>query len=739
MKPYLFSVLLRTLPFLLLGVPPAWSQVDRSYKTTPLMRLEVQTLVKMLEHYHYNKQAVSSADYPRLISDYMSELDPQRLFFTADDEKTFLRQYGPRLETDLAYLGNIDAAFAIFRVYEQRVQQRVAWLFDRLPQETEFTSQETYRTDRSKSPWPAAGAEADDLWTRRLKFELIQDMLGNEKSIDDARNTVRKRYERMLKNVADLEPSDLQELYLSSLTKMYDPHSSYLSADTLEDFSIQMRLSLVGIGAVLGLEDDGYCIVREVVPGGPADLSGAIRTNDKIISVQQDGQEPVEVIGMKLRRIVDMIRGPKDTKVHLTILPHDSTDSAKTRQVLITRDLIKLNSARAFAAVHSVPGDDGTAASIGVITLNSFYDGSSDDANSSEHRNTASEDVAELLGKLQHEGVDAIVIDLRRNGGGLLSEAIEMTGLFIPNGPVVQVRDSLGRLTVDNDEDARVAYSGPLAILTSRFSASASEIFAGALQNYGRAVVVGDSSTHGKGTVQAVLEMKNYLSRLSPDVSRAGAAKLTIQKFYLPNGASTQQKGVVPDITLPSIDDHLGIGEAELPHALVWDEIKPASFEGKPLERSFVQPLLQASLERQDTLEEFAYLKRGVERFRLRQERKEVSLNLEVRRAEKADDDGFRKSQEAERERLAKANYPTREVRLDSVIAAEANGTKSPSAALDAGDTDVADAESSVRFDVHLRESLRVVTDALRLSRDRQYWADGHGPITAAVAPSGKG
>lgn len=705
---------------------------DREFKTTPVMKQETRTLVQLLEAYHYNKDAVSPADYPQLISDYMKEgLDPSRLFFTAEDEKNFRGQFGPRLETDLAYLGNIDTAFAIYRTYEDRVKARTTWVFEELKHDHDFTIQESYAPDRSKSEFPANATEADDLWRRRIKYEILQDLLA-KKNPEEAKATVRKRYERMLKNVGDIEPLDVQEMFLSSFTRMYDPHSAYFSADTLQDFSIQMKLSLIGIGAVLGIEDDGNCVVKEVKAGSPADLSGQIHVNDKIIAVQQPDGEAIEVIGMKLRRIVDMIRGTKGTKVTLTILPHDAVDAAKTKEVHIVRDVIKLDESRASASIYDLPGENNTVVPVGVITLNSFY-GPSEDSTTTENKNATTQDVAELIGKLKTRGIKALVIDLRRNGGGLLSEAVDLTGLFIAQGPVVQVRDSLGRLQVDSDTDTTVSYAGPLAVLTSRFSASASEIFAGALQNYGRAVIIGDSTTHGKGTVQAVMEMKNYLPRLSQGFANTGAAKLTVQKFYLPNGASTQKHGVTPDITLPSIDDFLPIGESDLPHALIWDEIKSVSFEGQALAQTFMQPLLEASRERQHSLEEFAYLNKNIDWFKEHQEQKNVSLNLNQRLALKQTDADFKKAMDAERERLAKNNYASREVKLDSVLKTASAPPKAPVAPPDEGDTDAVDAESQAKLDVHLREALRVVTDALRLNQDPQYWADGRAPLTAAL------
>ena len=710
----------------------AFAAADRDFKTTPVMRLETRTLVQMLEYFHYNKDAVTAADYPQLISDYLAELDPQRLFFTAEDEQTFRRQYGPRIETDLAYLGNIDTAFDIYKIYEERVRTRTSWVFEQLQHDFDFTGKEIYVPDRSKSPFPANMAEADDLWRRRIKYEILQDILA-KKTIDEAKTTVRKRHERMLKNIGDIESADVQEMFLSSLTRMYDPHSAFFSSDTLKDFSIQMKLSLVGIGAVLSIEDDGNCVVREVVPGGPAFTSGQIHVNDKIIAVKQHDGETIEVVGMKLRRIVDMIRGDKDSKVTLTILPHDALDASKTKEVLITRDIIKLNSARASASIYEVPNEKNQIVPVGVIALNSFY-GPSEDSTETDIKSTATKDVAELIGKLKQQGIKALVIDLRRNGGGLLSEAVDLTGLFIPQGPVVQVRDSRGRLDVDSDTDSSVAYDGPLAVLTSRFSASASEIFAGALQNYGRAVIIGDSSTHGKGTVQQVLEMKNYLPRLSQDVPNTGAAKLTVQKFYLPNGSSTQMKGVIPDVTLPSIDDYLPIGESSLPHALMWDEIKSTSFDGKPLAQIFIKPLLEASHTRQTSLEEFALLKKNIDWFKERQQQKTVSLNLDQRQALKQADDDFKKKLDAERDLLAKNNYVSREIKLDSVLKAEVAGPKPEASVLDDGDTDGLDTDVQSKFDIHLRETLRVVNDALRLNQNPDYWADGRAPITAATS-----
>jgi carboxyl-terminal processing protease len=396
---------------------------------------------------------------------------------------------------------------------------------------------------------------------------------------------------------------------------------------------------------------------------------------------------------------------------------------------------VKLNSARARAAVFQLPGNDGKTQPIGVITLPAFY-GPADDGDTDGEKTTASKDVARLIEQLKKEGVQGLVLDLRRNGGGYLSEAIELAGLFIRQGPVVQVKNYTGEIQVDSDTNPNIAYAGPLAVLVDRFSASASEIVTGALQNYGRAIVIGDSSTHGKGSVQQVVEMKQLSRALALSPQKTGAAKFTIQKYYLPSGASTQLKGVVPDIVLPSITDHIpNIGEADLPHALVWDQIKTSFFDGEPLDPKVVSPLRQASLERQGKLEEFSYLKRNVDWFKTRQEQKLISVNLEQRRKQKTDDDAFRKQMKAEKERIAKGDFPFKPFHLGPPPVPRIKAPKK-----DAGDDDEdygpdpGEDETYVKADVHLRESLRVVSDAINLGGNREHWASNRPPLTAATS-----
>jgi carboxyl-terminal processing protease len=709
---------------------------DRTFATSPTLATEARTLVTLLEQAHYNRDSVRSADYVQVVPGYMSDLDSQRLFFLDTDRRGFLERYAKSIYWNLSALGNIDAAYDMFGVYQTRVQARIAWIFDELKKDVDLTAADSYRVDRSKADWPANPAAADQLWHQRLKFELIAELM-NKKTIDEAKETVRKRYERMLKNLAEIEGGDLAEMYLSTVAGLYDPHSTYFSAATYEDFGIQMKLELVGIGALLGLEDD-ICTVKEIIPGGPADLGKQLKPSDKIIAVAQGNDEPVEIIGMRLRKIVEMIRGTKGTPVRLIVQPGDATDPSTRKTIVIVRDLVKLNSARAHAAVFQVPDADGVTVPLGVITLPSFY-GPADSEDPAAEKISASKDVARLIDQLKGAGIKGLVLDLRHNGGGFLTEAIDLTGLFVGRGPVVQVKSYSGEIQIDSDDDDKPAYTGPLAVLVDRFSASASEIVTGALQNYGRAIVIGDSSTHGKGTVQTVLEMKNIVPRLASGTEKAGAAKVTIQKYYLPNGSSTQLKGVVPDIVLPSIDDYLPIGEASLPHALAWDDIPSSFFDGAPLAPQVVETLRQESTTRQTKLEEFLYLRKNVDWFKTRQEEKLVSLNLKTREEQKQSDADFRKTMKAERDLLAKNDYPFTEYRVSP---APPPRIKAPKKADDhdnedglPDEDDDDENDSYAKVDVPLRESLRVVNDARALANNRQYWASNHPPLTLDLAP----
>lgn len=693
-------------------------------KATPLMTQETLLVIELLEKGHYSNRQLTEDDFKELLTQYMASLDGRRLFLLDADVKAFTAKNGDSLGERMRISGTIDPAFELFKTYRTRAVERFAWVQERLKGDFDLSMTDSIEIDRRKAAWPKDGAEADVLWEQRLRAELIELVLG-DKSLDEAKETIRKRYERTSKTIEEIDAEEVQELFLTALMQVYDPHSTFFSAETMEDFSIGMRLSLTGIGALLGVEEE-YCVVRELIAGGPAKLSGALKPNDKVVAVAQDGEEPVEVVGFKLRKVVNMIRGERGTKVTLTILPADARDHSERRQITLVRDTVHLDESRAKASVHEVPAPDGSSQKVGLISVPSFYGA---EATEGRERVSVTDDVRALLRKLEPENVSAVVLDLRRNGGGLLTEAIELTGLFIPRGPVVQVRDAYDRRMVRSDERKSVEYAGPLVVLTDRYTASASEIVAGALQNYGRAVVVGSRSTHGKGTVQQIFDLRDYMNRNRLGDQPVGAAKLTVQKFYLPNGDSTQRQGVVPDIILPSAEDFMEIGEADLEHALPWDRIEASRFSPVALRTDASSVLRAAVEERAKLLPEFGLLRRSIEFYRKRQDEKTLSLNLEVRRQLRDSDKATTAELKAQGKDLEVLKYPTREILLDGVTppekpvktaaapaASESGATTASTESKPADKKDDSEEEDDETpgIDVHLREGLRIAADYSR-------------------------
>lgn len=724
--------------------------------STPLMESEAKLIVDMLETMHFESEEISPESFSELITHFMENLDYNKLYFLEEHNQSFMEKYGTTLGFKLRYQGDFQAAFDIYKLYRDRAIERVAWVQEKLKQDWTFDQDEYFIYDRSESPWPTSEEESDELWRLRIKYEILQEIL-NEKTQEEAKERVAKRYDRMLRSIYEFDKKDVQEVFLTSLTKMFDPHSSFLSSDTLEDFNISMRLKLIGIGAMLS-EEDGYCVIRELVPGAPAIRSKKLKPNDKIVAVAQEGEEAVDIIGMSLSKVVDKIRGEKGTKVTLTVIPADATDNSVRENVVIVRDEVHINSARATAKIFEVPDENGDISPIGVIEIPSFYGGDEYFENGKRHITSVTADVEELVLKMKAEGVQGIVLDLRRNGGGLLDEAIRMTGLFIRRGPVVQVREKSGYVTPHMDRDPKVSYSGPLAVLTSRYSASASEILAGALQNYGRSITIGNTSTHGKGTVQQVFSLDQYVLRKNVANDRAGAAKLTIRKFYLPNGFSTQRKGVVPDIQLQSIEEVIAVGEADLPESLSWDYIKPvARFVEMTLKNSLLETLIDKSEARTQSLEEFQFLKKRLEWYMEREDRKEISLNLEQRKVMMEEDEAFLDSIKDEQRLLAENNFQFSEIKLDSVIREEAQRAKeeaeieaekdqsetqaAPSSSEDASSEEVAstsetevaneEEEELPDFDIQLRETLRIMTEAIEISPNPVDWSQPALPIAS--------
>ena len=643
-----------------------------SISSSEQMKKETVLAIDSIQSYHFTKKPLAKIDTEKLIHNFVVELDYHRLFLLEKDIDALILRFKDSLINVWLASGDLYPAFQIFENYRERAFDRLDWIFEHINGDFTFEEDETFIPDRSEAEWPATIAEADILWNKRLKYDLLQELLRDE-SLERAKEKVKRRYRRTKKDINEIEAYDIQELFLSALAQLYDPHSIYYSSDSLEEFAITMRNSLVGIGALLR-DEDGYCVIQNLIPGGPAEMSGQLHPGDIIVEVAQKEEDPIDVIDMKLRKIVKMIRGVKGTEVRLSIKPAVAADSSDRKIVTLIRDEIQLTANLARANVYEVPIDEGNYIMIGVIDLPSFY-GSGIGGEPAESSTT--EDVEELIVKLNEIGVSGLVLDLRRNGGGLLSEAITLTGLFISKGPVVQVKDTSGRIRKDWDRDPKIVYRGPLAVLVSRRSASASEIVAGALQNHRRAIIIGDASTHGKGTVQAIFELERGLRfGMFSKPPKLGATRITIQKFYLPNGDSTQKEGVKSDIIIPSVNEFLPIGESDLPNALAWDTIEPLDWlsnserlnDHYATNDTLLTSLRNLSEERLQTLDEFTYLRENIDWFQKKQDEKEISLNFDQRRQQKDEDMKFKESMDKRLDELSTLDFASTDVLLDLSI-----------------------------------------------------------------------
>jgi carboxyl-terminal processing protease len=599
---------------------------------------------RWLEQGHYTREKLDDKLSARFLQTYLTTLDYNKLYFTQQDIREFEQKYFSTLG-DTVLRGDLAPAREIFARFKQRVEERVAKNKKLAQKKYSFESNRTVELNRQDAPWPKNQEEADRIWQNRIEAELLKEHLA-ELKLRPPQETVMRRYDQVVRNVREMEDGDVIKTFLSALAQTYDPHSEYLSPSDLENFQISMKLSLVGVGAVLSSED-GYAKVKEIVPGGPADRDGRLAVNDRIAAVAQGEGEFEDVVDMKLDKVVEKIRGKKGSMVRLLVIPGDATDPSKRKIVEIRRDEVKLKDQEAKAEVLDLEGPGRRTTRIGWITLPSFY------ANM-ENRGTpksTTQDVAALVARLKREGIQGLIIDLRRDGGGSLEEAINLTGLFIPRGPVVQAKDSNGKITISQDTNPDLAYSGPLMVVTNRLSASASEIFAAALQDYGRAVIVGDERTFGKGTVQTVLDLGRLMSPFSLGSADAGALKLTIQKFYRVRGGSTQLNGVESDIILPSLTDNPEIGEGSLKNRLGYDEVAPVkiadSMAATPL---FLNELRARSAPRVAADPEFGYTMEDMRRVREKIVKNTISINEKARREELAEDKKRKEVRDKERQ-----------------------------------------------------------------------------------------
>ncbi len=603
-------------------------------------------VAEMVSKFHISQKPiddkVSQALYKRMLKD----LDPQKLYLLQADADEFSK-FRDHLD-DLIKVGDVSFARSLFSRYQKRLEERVEMAHKLIDLDHDFSIDESMAVDGDLIPFATTPNELNERWRKRIKYELLN-MRLDKTELTEAKTRLHKRYDTLRKTAKATEDSEILEMYLSALGHCFDPHSNYMSAQSVEDFQIQMKLSLEGIGAALRSED-GYTVVAQVVPGGAAEKDGRLKVKDKIVAVAQDTGEFVDIVEMKLSRVVRLIRGPKNSKVRLRVV----TEANETVTYDLVRQTIELTGQEVKGEIIDLPNRvPGATGKIGVVNIPSFYRDFAGAQEGEDNFKSTARDVLAALEKFKRAGgVDCVVIDLRINGGGALSEAIEVTGLFIDKGPVVQVKEQNGRVKSLDDEERGVAYDGPLVVLCNRLSASASEIFAAAIKDYRRGIVVGDLTTHGKGTVQNVMPVSNRMFTAFNN-QNLGAMKLTINQFYRVNGDSTQNRGVESDVVLPSLLDHMDLGESFLDNALAFDQIPAAAHPYfSYVNPTIVTSLQQASSQRVAQDARFQQVQKDITRYLERKNRKTVSLNEETlvkeREEDKAADELAKQEEEAE-------------------------------------------------------------------------------------------
>jgi len=602
------------------------SMEDEGLRPDPRHENVGELVTEFIQKSHYSHIAVDDELSSRVMDRYIESLDGNRMYLLQSDIE-FFESYRYQLD-DIVRSKPLDPVFEMFSIYQTRVRERLDFALLQLESEPDFTMDEEYQFDRSEEPWAKTEAELDEIWRLRVKNDVLRLELA-DKPWEESQDLLRKRYKRYLKRINQVKADDVFETFMNAFAHTLDPHSSYLSPRNSEEYRIQMSLSYFGIGASLQLDED-YVQIVNIIPGGPAAIDGKLKPKDRITGVAQGPEgEMVDVIGWRLDDVVDLIRGPANTVVRLQIIPAGALPGSGEKIIALTRDQVKLEEQAAKSDVVTVPRD-GREWRIGVIAVPSFYRDYRAMSSGDKDYTSTTRDVKRLIGELEEQGIDGLVLDLRGNGGGHLTEATALSGLFIDNGPVVQLRNSNGRISRLDDPDpvARVAYNGPLAVLVDRFSASASEIFAAAIQDYARGVIIGQQ-TFGKGTVQNLYSLDQYLK--PEDGPGYGQLTLTIGKYYRVTGESTQHRGVDPDIMLPSLIDTDQFGESVRDSALPWDTIQTTRFRaGEPLDAT-IESLTANQLERAKTDPNFQYLMDRTRDAEEARQRKTVSLNYEYR------------------------------------------------------------------------------------------------------------
>ncbi len=601
-------------------------------------------IAKFITDYHYDKPRLGNEQSVKILDEYIDMLDGNKAYFLAEDIKLF-QQYRYNLDNSIL-TGWLKPSFHIYSIFQKRWSERNKFALSLLEKEMDFSAKEEFHFDREDSNWAVTSKELDEFWRKRVKNDALNLVLA-DKTWKEARDILEKRYKAAMRRVSQINSEDVFSYFMNAYANTVDPHTAYFSPRTAENFNIDMKLSLEGIGAVLQ-SDDVYTKINRIVEAGPADKSGELSVDDKIIAVGQ-GKEPlVDVVGWRLDDVVDLIRGDAGSIVRLKVEAANSSVAGKTKTISIVREQVKLEEQAAKSDIIEIEAD-GKAQRVGVIDLPKFYvDFNAKHKGEKDYRSTT-RDIRGLIEEMkQDKGIDGLIIDLRSNGGGALDEAVALTGLFIDKGPVVQDKSGRGYVDLLADTDPGTAWDGPLAVLVNGSSASASEIFAGAIQDYGRGLIVGEQ-TFGKGTVQRVLDL-NQTFRAEDSVF--GALKLTINKFYRITGESTQRKGVVPDIAYPDPFSRDEFGEQSYEASLKWDVIDPVEYVRAGNITEHLEPLTKSHLRRIEKDKEFQYLIDDIEEINKRRLKKTVSLNLQARKDELKADKEKQLARENERRKL---------------------------------------------------------------------------------------
>ncbi len=639
MKKHMFIVALA----FAMSAPAAWAQPEK-VGATQLKPIAAQAQAalwasKLLARYHYKAMPLDDAMSEKIFDRYFKTLDSEKLYFLQGDIDQFdvVRN---KLD-DAINNENLTLPFAVYNVYQQRFNERMAYARELIKGKFDFTSDETFQLDREKAAWPKNDDEARDLWRRRVKNDWLRLKLAGKE--DKAiRETLDKRYDNYQVRMRKLNNEDVFQMFMNAYATSIEPHTNYLGPRSAENFDIAMRLSLEGIGAVLQSRDE-YTVIREIVPGSPAGLSGKLKVGDRIVGVAQgDIAAFTEVLGWRIDDVVQLVRGTKDSVVRLDVLPADSGTDGKHVSISLVRKKISMEEQSAKKSIIEVR-DGGIKRRVGVISLPTFYQDFEARRKGDKDFKSATRDVARILGELKKDRVDNVLIDLRNNGGGSLNEAVELTGLFIDKGPVVQQRTAEGKVEVENDNNAGLAWDGPVGVLINRGSASASEIFAAAIQDYGRGLIIGEPS-FGKGTVQTLVNLDRFAQS---DKVHYGELKMTIAQFFRINGGTTQLRGVTPDIKLPVTTDNESFGESSYDNALPWVSIKPASYVPSGDLKELFAPLQKRHDQRIARDKDFQYLQEDIAEMRKLRKENAISLNEAVRRKERDAQDARAKLREA--------------------------------------------------------------------------------------------